>query len=393
MRGPSDVVGSFAKAIWEASITETVGLVTVEDVAKTYDFGPSHPLRPERVLLTYDNIESTGLGRLPNVRTLPGRSATTSEILRAHAKDFVEVVQAIDWGTVPPRHGLEYGLGTPDNPIFHNMHEASAAVCGATIVAAEAVAKGLVDHAFNPAGGLHHARRAEASGFCIYDDPAVAIAHVLNLFPDWRVMYLDIDVHHGDGVQWIFYDDPRVLTVSFHESGRYLYPGTGSEDETGGGDAVGTSANVPLMPMTGDADYLWALYEVVPTLARAFKPDLILTQLGADTHYNDPLANLGLTMHAYPRIAELIHTVADEHCSGRWVATGGGGYQAETVVPRVWTVHFAEMCGRPDLIPQEWLEDAEPSTVSRSYRETVERSVLSVLEACVPRLEALSSLS
>ncbi|HYP23505.1 MAG TPA: acetoin utilization protein AcuC [Actinomycetota bacterium] len=368
----------------------SVALVTVEDIARAYDFGSSHPLRPERVLLTYDAVRELGLTALPNVSEVPSRSATDDEILAVHDEDFVAMVKAVDAGAADRREALEFGLGTPDNPIFDGMHRASAAVCGASITAAEAVATGRVQHAFNPAGGLHHARRREASGFCIYDDPAAAIAKVLELHPDWRVMYVDVDVHHGDGVQWIFYDDPRVLTVSFHQSGRYLYPGTGFEDEIGEGDARGTSANVPLMPLTGEDEYLWALEQVVPALAEAFSPHLVLTQLGADTHYGDPLANLGLTMPAYPRMARILHETADRFAGGRWVATGGGGYQAETVVPKVWTIHFAEMCGRPDLVPPEWLEDTDPAEVSRSYRGTVERSVAQVLEACVPRLSALA---
>lgn len=370
--------------------TESVALVTVEDIARAYDFGSSHPLRPERVLLTYDAIRDLGLVALDNVSEVPSRSATDEEILAVHDEDFVAMVKAVDGGEANRRDALEFGLGTPDNPIFDSMHRASAAVCGASITAAEAVATGRFDHAFNPAGGLHHARRREASGFCIYDDPAAAIAKVLELHPDWRVMYVDVDVHHGDGVQWIFYDEPRVLTVSFHQSGRYLYPGTGFEDEIGSGDARGTAANVPLMALTGEDDYLWALEEVVPQLAEAFAPHLLLTQLGADTHHGDPLANLGLTMPAYPRMARLLHDVADRFARGRWVATGGGGYQAETVVPRVWTIHFAEMCGRPDLVPAEWLDDAGPAEVSRSYRGTVERTVGRVLDACLPRLSALS---
>lgn len=371
-------------------VPESVALVRVEDIARMYDFGSSHPLRPERVLLTYDAIRDVGLAGLPNVREIASRSATDEEILAVHDADFVAIVRALDAGTVVRGEALEFGLGTPDNPIFDGMHVASAAVCGASITAAETVVNGDAQHAFNPAGGLHHARRREASGFCIYDDPAAAIAKVLALRPDWRVMYVDVDVHHGDGVQWIFYDDPRVLTVSFHQSGRYLYPGTGFEDEIGSGDAAGTSANVPLMPLTGEADYLWALEEVVPQLAEAFRPQLLLTQLGADTHYGDPLANLGLTMPAYPRMARILHDTADRVAEGRWVATGGGGYQAETVVPKVWTIHFAEMCGRPDLIPGEWLDDVDPSEVSRSYRGGVERSVGQVLDACLPRLSALA---
>ena len=369
-------------------MSESVALVTVEDIAKAYDFGSSHPLRPERVLLTYDHIRDLGLGAL--IEEVSSRSATGAEIAAVHDDDFIAMVKAIDAGEVDEREGLEFGLGTPDDPIFAGMHRASAAVCGASITAAELVASGRFQHAFNPAGGLHHARRREASGFCIYNDPAAALAKVLEMQPEWRVMYVDVDVHHGDGVQWIFYDEPRVLTVSLHQSGRYLYPGTGFEDETGTGEGAGTSINVPLLPLTGEDDYLWALDRVLTEAATAFRPHLVLTQLGADTHYNDPLANLGLTMPAYPRMAQVLHRVAHDLCENRWVATGGGGYQAETVVPKVWTIHFAEMCGAPDLIPPQWLEDLPPDQVSRPYRAEVERSVERVLELCVPRLGALA---
>jgi acetoin utilization protein AcuC len=371
-------------------LSNTVALITVEDIARAYDFGSSHPLRPERVLLTYEHIRSLGFIDRDNVTEVPSRSATEDEIRAVHDDDYIQMVRGIDIGQIEERAGLAYGLGTSDNPIFGNMHEASAAVCGASIVAAEVVASGEAEHAFNPAGGLHHARRREASGFCIYNDPAAAIARALDMHPSWRVMYVDVDVHHGDGVQWIFYDDPRVLTVSFHQSGNYLYPGTGFEEEIGTREAVGTSVNVPLLPYTGEEDYLWALREVLLAVADAFAPDLIVTQLGADTHYGDPLANLGLTMTAYPRMAELIHDVARQFSSGRWVATGGGGYQFDTVVPRVWTIYFAEMVGAPEAIPTDWLFDRPPEEVSRSYREEIERSVRRVLDACLPRLAVLA---
>jgi acetoin utilization protein AcuC len=367
-------------------LSANVRLVKVEDIARMYDFGASHPLRPERVLLTYDSIRDLGLTSLQHVDEVPSRVATDTEILRAHDEEFVSAVQGIDAGTFSRGAALEFGLGTPDDPIFDGMHEASAAVCGASITAAAAVASGEVEHAFNPAGGLHHARRREASGFCIYNDPAVAIAHVLEMHPDWRVMYVDVDVHHGDGVQWIFYDEPRVLTVSLHQSGRYLYPGTGFVDEIGTGAAIGTAVNVPLLPMTGETDYLWALQEVLTRVAEAFRPDLLFTQLGADTHWGDPLANLGLTMTAYPRMAQVLHDTAHEFASGRLVATGGGGYQAETVVPKVWAMHFAEMAGAPDSIPPAWLDDRREEDVSRDNREDVERTVAAVLDLCLPAL-------
>ena len=367
----------------------SISLVEVGDLARLYDFGAGHPLRPERVLLTYENIQELGLTDRPGVVRTTARVASDREILAAHDHDFVDAVKAIDAGA-DERIGSAFGLGSGDNPIFPNMHDASAAVCGASLTALEAVLEGSADRSFNPAGGLHHARRREASGFCIYNDPAVAIAKALDVHPDWRVMYLDVDVHHGDGVQWIFYDDPRVLTLSLHQSGRYLYPGTGFEDETGGPNAIGTSANIPLLPFTGDDDYLWALEQVLPGLASAFKPDLLVTQLGADTHWNDPLANLGLTMGAYQPMARMIHETARDHCSGRWVATGGGGYQFDTVVPKVWTMHFAEMCDAPDLIPAEWLGDRPPAEVSKPYRESIEASVDAVLGVCLPRLQALA---
>lgn len=371
---------------------DRVGLVVVEDIAKAYDFGEGHPLRPERVLVTYDHIRELGLIDSPVVGEIPSRSATDEEILAVHDDDFIQTVKGIDSGDLDTYIGLDFGLGTPDDPIFDGMHVASAAVAGASIVAAEAVTTGRVDHSFNPAGGLHHARRREASGFCIYNDPAAAIAKVLEIHPDWRVLYLDVDVHHGDGVQWIFYEDARVLTVSLHESGRYLYPGTGFEDEVGIDDARGSAINVPLPPYTGDADYVWALERVLPTVASAFRPDLILTQLGGDTHHGDPLAHLSLTMRAYPVMARLIHDVAHEHCAGRWVATGGGGYQAETIVPRIWTIHFAEMCDSAGSIPVDWLEDLPSEDVSTAVRDVVEASVETVLDTCLPRLRDLAAV-
>jgi acetoin utilization protein AcuC len=347
-------------------------------------------LRPERVLLTYDYIRELGLIDLEHVSEVAARGASDEEITAAHDPEFVLTVKGIDAGELSERDGFAFGLGTPDDPIFPQMHVASSAVCGASLTALEQVLSGAASYAFNPAGGLHHARRREASGFCIYNDPAVAIAKALADEPDARVMYLDVDVHHGDGVQWIFYDEPRVLTLSLHQSGRYLYPGTGFEDETGGSHALGTAANLPLLPMTGDADYLWALERLLTELAAAFRPTLLVTQLGADTHWGDPLANLGLTMQAYPPMARMIHDVVRTYCGDRWVATGGGGYQFDTIVPRVWTIHFAELCGAPEVIPAAWLQDRPSDEVSRPNRDQVSRSVEEVLASCLPRLEALS---
>ena len=335
-------------------------------------------------------IRDLGLSERSNVVEVASRDATDDEILAVHDREFVATVKGIDAGTIDPARGFEFGLGTSDDPIFSGMHAASAAVCGASITAAELVARDEAAVAFNPAGGLHHARRREASGFCIYNDPAVAIARILDLHPEWRVVYVDVDVHHGDGVQWIFYDEPRVLTVSLHQSGRFLYPGTGFEDEVGTGAAAGTAINVPLLPLTGNDDYLWALEKVLSEALPAFRPNVLVTQLGADTHHGDPLANMGLTMAAYPHMARVLHSAAAA-CEDRWVAVGGGGYQAETVVPKVWTIHFAEMCGAPELVPPEWLEDRPAEVVSQPRRDDVERAVSTVLGDVLPRLAVLAT--
>jgi acetoin utilization protein AcuC len=226
---------------------------------------------------------------------------------------------------------------------------------------AEAVDSGRADHAFNPAGGLHHAMPERASGFCVYDDPAVAIEWLLRRRGMGRIAYVDVDVHHGDGPQAIFYEDPRVLTVSLHQSGRTLFPGTGFVHEAGRGSALGTKVNVPLPPSTGDEGWLRAFDAVVPPLVRAWDPDVLVTQLGCDTHHTDPLAMLSLTTNAYRATAAALHRLAHEAAGGRWVATGGGGYQWAAVVPRAWTIYFAEMADAtlPDELPPEWIESAE----------------------------------
>lgn len=324
-----------------------------------YDFGPDHPLKPVRVELTVDLIRACGLTDVDRVLTLPRAPFTLDDVLRLHTEDYVEEVRRLSDNPRAPHRG-QYGLGFGDNPIFEGMHEASLEVCGASVAAAQAVWSGTATHAFNPAGGLHHAMRDRASGFCIYDDPAAAIEWLLRNGAE-RIAYVDVDTHHGDGVQEFFYDDPRVLTISLHESGRYLFPGTGFPDEIGEGDARGTSLNVPLPPATPGDVYLEVFDAVVPPALDAFAPDVLVTQLGCDTHVTDPLAHLALTTDDYAAIARRLHDLAHSHGDGRWVAMGGGGYQIATVVPRAWTIYFAELTGQdlPHEVPWGWLNLAE----------------------------------
>jgi acetoin utilization protein AcuC len=320
-----------------------------------YDHGPQHPLRPVRVMLTRELIAAYGLLDGDRVEEAPAPVATDQELQLVHTERYIDAVKRA--GSGEPGDWWRFGFGPGDNPIFPDMHEASARVAGASVVAADAVLTGKVAHAFNPAGGLHHAMPERASGFCVYDDPAIAIAWMLDHGAE-RIAYVDVDVHHGDGPQAVFYRDPRVLTISIHESGRFLFPGTGFADERGAGPAEGTAVNLPLPPYTADEGWLLAFREVIPPLVTRWRPDVLVAQLGCDTHHTDPLAHLGLSTRAYREAAMILHDLAHSAAGGRWVATGGGGYQWARVVPRAWTTYFAEMAERdvPDQLPEAWLE-------------------------------------
>jgi acetoin utilization protein AcuC len=236
------------------------------------------------------------------------------------------------------------------------MHEASARVAGGSIASARQVLAGAADHVFDPGGGLHHAMADRASGFCIYNDVALAVAEARDA--GHRVLYVDLDVHHGDGTQSLFWDDPQVLTLSIHETGRSLFPGTGDLDEAGGPDARGSAVNVPLEAYTGDTGWLAALETVLPALAETFRPTFLVTQHGCDSHAFDPLAHLRITTRAYARATRLLDEVAHAWCEGRWVATGGGGYDAYRVVPRSWALVWLAQAHQevPDETPWDWRE-------------------------------------
>jgi acetoin utilization protein AcuC len=339
-------------------VSSKVELVWYGDDAPLYDHGPQHPLRPARVILTRSLIHGLGLIDGERATETPARDATDDELRLVHTARYLDAVKGAGRGE--PGGWYEFGFGPGDNPIFPDMHEASARVAGASLTAAEAILSGRAEHAFNPSGGLHHAMPERASGFCVYDDPAVAIAWMLANGAE-RIAYVDVDVHHGDGPQAIFWNDPRVLTVSIHQSGQTLFPGTGFPDETGGRDAEGSAANVALPPYTGDDAWLDAFRTVVPPLVRGWKPDVLVTQLGCDTHFTDPLAMLGLSTRAYREAAKVLHDLAHQAAGGRWLATGGGGYQWARVVPRAWTIYFAEMADAspPDDLPESWIEEAE----------------------------------
>ncbi|MEU7885876.1 acetoin utilization protein AcuC [Microbispora bryophytorum] len=319
--------------------------VVWDDALVSYDFGPGHPLAPVRVELTM--ALARDLGVLDGTETTGCAPATEDEIALVHNRDYIEAVKNV---SKDGRPDLRYGLGTEDNPAFVGVHEASALVTGASLAAARAVWTGEAEHAVNVAGGLHHAMPGAASGFCVYNDPAVAIAWLLSQGAT-RIAYVDVDVHHGDGVQAAFYDDPRVLTISLHESPRTLFPGTGFPQETG---AEGTAVNVALPAGCGDTGWLRAFHAVVPPLLHAFAPQILVTQQGCDSHALDPLAHLMLSLDGQRTAYAALHRLAHETAGGRWIAVGGGGYELVQVVPRAWTHLIAEALGRP----------VEPSTAT-----------------------------
>ncbi|MFJ4715130.1 acetoin utilization protein AcuC [Streptomyces sp. NPDC088785] len=324
-----------------------------------YDFGPGHPMDPVRLELTRSLVGAFGLDRGPDLEVVAAARAGQSTLRLVHREDYVAAVKAasLDPGAADPA----YGLGTADDPAFAGMHEVSALIAGQSVGAAEAVWRGDALHAVNFAGGLHHAMPGAASGFCVYNDAALAIARLLELGVE-RVAYVDVDVHHGDGVQAAFWEDPRVLTVSLHEHPRTLFPQTGWPEETGAdGAAEGTAVNVALPAGTGDAGWLRAFHAVVPELLAEFRPQVLVTQHGADTHFEDPLAHLAVSLDAQRAVQVACHGLAHTYADGKWVALGGGGYAVVDVVPRSWTHLVAVAAGRdiaPEtVIPESWRQE------------------------------------
>src|SRR5579875_2030498 len=343
-----------------------------------YDFGAHHHMQPSRIVALFDLLEKSGLWQREQERTrLAPRLATVEELRLVHTADYIDAVQRL---SVPEEEilddgerkvrgqlAMQYGFSDGDTPPLPGMHEVSARITGGTLIALCAV-MGLPEggefaseeerplHVFHPSGGLHHAWAERASGFCVYNDAAVAIARVLQA-SEAKVLYIDFDAHHGDGVQRAFYDEPRVMTISIHETGRYLFPGTGDVLELGKGPGRGYSVNLPLQPFTEDDSYIEVMEALLAPLVISFAPDVIISQHGCDTHAWDPLTHLSLTMRGIQAQVKLTHQLADMYCDGRWVALGGGGYDLYRVVPRAWSIVWSEMSGQalPVSLPEEWV--------------------------------------
>ena len=321
-----------------------------------YSFSDSHPFNQKRIVLTLDLLKSSG--KISDSDIIAPRIATDDELLLVHDAKFIDIVKRAGKGETIEAIGELYGIGTEDTPIFPNMHEASAMLVGGTLTAVDEVMSGRAGHALNLGGGLHHGFKGRASGFCVYNDSSVAIKYLQQKYGA-RVLYIDTDAHHGDGVQWSFYDDPDVCTLSIHETGRYLFPGTGSVTERGNGKGFGTSFNFPIDAFTEDESFLEIYRDAVKEVTEYFKPDVILTQNGADAHYFDPLTHLYGTINIFNEIPRLAREMANKYCEGRWIAVGGGGYDIWRVVPRAWAHLWIAMNGNDaptGPLPTEWIK-------------------------------------
>lgn len=317
--------------------------VVFDPTLVAYDFGEGHPMSPIRVDLTMRLAGELGvLGS--HLDTVAAPVASDDLLRTVHSDELIECVKRAsgDPDLVDERHGL----GSDDNPVFAGMHQATAHVVGGTVEACRQVLTGESLHSANITGGLHHGMPERSSGFCIYNDIAVGIQWLLDQGVE-RVAYVDVDVHHGDGVERIFWDDPRVLTISLHETGQMLFPGTGFPQDIGGPGAQGSAVNVALPPGTADAGWLRAFHAVVPPLLREWQPQILVTQHGCDSHMEDPLAHFMLSVDGQRAAYSALHDLAHEVCDGKWVATGGGGYALVEVVPRAWTHLLAIVAGEP----------------------------------------------
>ncbi|WP_235941634.1 acetoin utilization protein AcuC [Paenibacillus puerhi] len=348
----------------------TNALFIYDERETAYRFNDNHPFNQKRLQVTVDLLKKAGA--LPDscMRTPP--SATEEQLLRVHSQEYLDCVKGLSPN--PPEDcwiekAGRYGLDTEDTPYFPDMHTVTLQLVGGSVYAIDTVMSGEALHAMHLGGGLHHALPSKGAGFCVYNDAAVAIAHAKAVYGA-RVLYIDTDVHHGDGVQWSFYTDPDVCTFSIHETGKYLFPGTGAVNERGEGSGFGMNVNVPMEPFTEDESWLECFTEVLNRTVEHFKPDLIVSQHGCDAHAFDPLAHIHCSMDIYREMPRVIHELAHRYCGGRWVALGGGGYDIWRVVPRAWSLAWLEMSGHPLLdavntqapcfLPSDWLKSWQP---------------------------------
>ncbi|HIJ87616.1 MAG TPA: acetoin utilization protein AcuC [Desulfuromonadales bacterium] len=354
----------------------------------TFNYGDDHPFKLERIHMAYELMSAYGLHELPHMQIRDCLAASDEQLLSFHTPAYIDRLKEFSASDVP-RADFRFGLGDADCPVFKGLFECAALGAGSTLEAARLVEEEQCDVAFNLTGGWHHAHRAKASGFSYINDAVIAINWLVAR--GRRVLYLDIDAHHGDGVQEAYYDTDQVMTISLHESGVYFYPGTGFENEIGEGRGRGYSVNVPLLAHTDDAIYLKAFDEVAYPLIAGFNPDIIVTQIGVDTFRTDPLTNLEITTYSYCEIITKIKRLKIP-----WVALGGGGYDLMNTA-RAWTLAWAIMNNvelNPRL-PLSFIDKIEPLGYQNRvlldamhWAEEDERTVaLAAVEKCIASIK------
>lgn len=328
----------------------TAGFV-YEDILSQHILREDHVMAPKRLRLTYELLKTYQAFDKPSSKKLKARQASIEELSLFHGTEYIQAVKSISEGK-NSEDGNKYNFSDyGDNPPYLGMFEASRWSAGSSLAAFEALEAGIAEITFNISGGLHHAMPNHASGFCIFNDPVIAIKAMLA--KGYRVAYVDIDAHHGDGVQHAFYDTDDVLTISIHESGQFIFPGTGFTDEIGEGKGIGYSVNVPLYPNTDDEIYQLAFTSIVPPIINSFKPDILVSQLGIDTHFLDPITHMKITTQGFTEVVRQIKHLAPK----KWLAVGGGGYDISAVA-RAWTLAYGAMLGEKwgNQIPNEYSE-------------------------------------
>lgn len=327
-----------------------------DDEIMKYRFNDSHPFNQMRVKMTTDLLESSGFLSAEDI--VKPRRATDEELELVHSSDFIDAVRRAGLKTLSDADAQKFGLGTQDTPIFEDMHEKAKLIVGATLTAVEQVMEGRSKKSLSLAGGLHHGFRGRASGFCIYNDTAVAIEFIRRHYGK-RVLYIDTDAHHGDGTQFVFYSEEDVMTYSIHETGRYLFPGTGNTTELGDDAGYGYSINLPLDAYTEDTSFKHVFTESITRAIERFKPDVILSQNGVDSHYRDPMTHLSLTSDSYEFIPRFVDALAQKYTDGKWIAVGGGGYNLWEVVPRMWAqiwLAMNDVTAPRGMLPQTFID-------------------------------------
>lgn len=335
-------------------------LFVYDDALLEYRFSDDHPFNQMRLLLTKTLLESCRL--LFQDKIIAPRVATDEELLLGHQAEYIQAVKNASDNKLSEEDCEKFGLNSNDTPNFIGMHDKCALLVGATLTAVDTVMSGQTKTACNFGGGLHHGFRGRASGFCIYNDSTVAIEYIKQKYQK-RVLYIDTDAHHGDGVQFSFYNDNEVFTYSIHETGRYLFPGTGNIHEKGDGDGYLYSMNLPIDAYTEDDSFIQTFEASLKKACEFFKPDIILSQNGADAHYLDPLTHLSVTHQTFQRIPQIVHQCAIDYTEGKWIAIGGGGYNIFQVAPLAWAQVYNAMEGNPPLkgdIPKDWVDLWQP---------------------------------